>query len=74
VHAEQGAGARRGAALTAGAAALLLAGERPALAYADPGSGALLWQILAGGVVGCLFYFCRITRWFRRKREKSSVD
>lgn len=51
-------------------AALLLffAVERPAAAYADPGSGALLWQILMGAAVGCMFYFRRFFSWFGRKK------
>ncbi len=47
---------------------LTIAGERPAAAYADPGSGALLWQILMGAAVGCMFYFRRIFSWFGRKK------
>jgi len=27
------------------------------LAYVDPGSGALIWQMLAAAAVGVLFYF-----------------
>jgi hypothetical protein len=51
------------------AAAVLLA-EMPAAAYTDPGSGALLWQILVAGFVGAMFYFRRFTQWFRRKKNK----
>ena len=46
---------------------LLVAFEKPAAAYADPGTGALLWQMLAAGFVGVIFYFRRITAWFKRK-------
>jgi hypothetical protein len=42
--------------------------ERQASAYTDPGSGALIWQMLMAGFVGALFYVRRITSWFRRKR------
>ena len=38
---------------------LLLCGATEASAYTDPGSGAMLFQILIGGVIGCLFYFRR---------------
>lgn len=48
---------------------VLVATERPARAYADPGSGALLFQILAAAFVGALFYARKIIRWFRPKRK-----
>ncbi|HSW49780.1 MAG TPA: hypothetical protein VLH09_06365 [Bryobacteraceae bacterium] len=38
------------------AVVLLFAFEQAASAYADPGSGALLWQILVAGFVGFLFH------------------
>lgn len=37
------------------------------LFYADPGSGALLWQILAGSAVGLLFYIRRIVTWVKTR-------
>ena len=46
----------------------LLFAERVAYGYTDPGSGALLWQILVGAAVGFTFYFRRIVAWFKRKR------
>lgn len=42
--------------------------EREARAYADPGSGALIWQMLAGIFVGVGFYFRRITSWFKKRK------
>jgi len=47
---------------------LLFATERQAMAYTDPGSGALIWQALVAGFVGLLFYVRRFTAWFHRKR------
>ena len=44
-----------------------------AAAYTDPGSGALLWQLLAAGFFGSLFYFRRLSAWFKagfRKRDQ----
>ena len=49
--------------------ALLLMAERPAAAYTDPGSGALLWQILVAGFVGAMFYWRKLTGWFRTKTK-----
>ena len=47
---------------------LSVATERQARAYADPGSGMLLWQMLVAGFVGVMFYFRRLTSWFRGKK------
>jgi hypothetical protein len=47
---------------------LLFATERQALAYTDPGTGALIWQALVAGFVGLLFYVRRFTTWFKSKR------
>lgn len=47
---------------------LLFATERQAMAYTDPGTGALIWQALVAGFVGLLFYVRRFTTWFRKKR------
>jgi hypothetical protein len=50
--------------------ALLVFLERPVHAYADPGSGALLWQILVAGAVGALFYLRKAMDWLRGKIRK----
>lgn len=34
--------------------------ETQASAYTDPGTGALIWQMIAAGLVGATFYFRRI--------------
>ncbi len=52
------------------AVALLLILPRPASAYTDPGTGALIWQMLAAGFVGLLFYTRRFTSWFRSKKKE----
>lgn len=38
-----------------------------AYAYTDPGTGALLWQLLAAAFLGISFYFRRIVFWFKNK-------
>ncbi len=53
--------------------ALLIAGEREARAYADPGSGALIWQTLAAGFVGLLFYFRRIGTWWKSRKKDNDA-
>jgi hypothetical protein len=42
---------------------------REANAYTDPGTGALLWQMMAAGFVGVLFYLRKFTTWFGKKRR-----
>lgn len=46
----------------------LFALEKPAMAYTDPGTGALVWQMVAAGFVGAAFYFRRFLIWFKRKK------
>jgi hypothetical protein len=43
-----------------------------AAAYTDPGSGALLWQLLAAGFFGSLFYLRKLTYWFKAGGRKKS--
>lgn len=45
---------------------LLLALPRPAHAYVDPGSGAMIWQLAAAAVVGSMFYVRRVVGWVRK--------
>jgi len=40
-----------------------MAVPRPASAYVDPGSGAMLWQVAAAAVIGSLFYVKRAVAW-----------
>jgi hypothetical protein len=49
-------------------ALVMFATEREARAYTDPGTGALIWQMLVAGVVGVGFYFRRITTWFKNRK------
>ncbi len=51
--------------------ALLAIFLTPASAYADPGSGALIYQLMSAAFVGGLFYARRIWRFvFRRERKQ----
>jgi len=38
--------------------------------YTDPGTGALIWQLLSAGVIGIMFYFNRVMSWWRSLKEK----
>ena len=62
---------RRGSFLSLPWPVLLLgfALAQPAMAYTDPGSGALLWQVIASAFIAVLFYFRKILTWVRRKRD-----
>lgn len=50
---------------------LLFATERPAKAYIDPGSGALVWQGMLATLLGAAFYFGRAIRWAKNKVAKA---
>src|SRR6476660_2919287 len=45
-----------------------------ARAYTDPGSGALIWQMLAAGFVGVLFYLRKFASWLKPGNEASSAE
>lgn len=49
---------------------VLIISETRAYAYTDPGSGALLWQLLVGAALGLLFYFRKIMYWVRTRVSK----
>ena len=55
----------------AGCAAAVTLFAAPAWAYGDPGSGALLWQLIIAGMFGFLFYirrfFSKVRQWLGRK-------
>jgi hypothetical protein len=46
---------------------LLIATERPAKAYVDPGSGALVWQGMLASLLGAAFYSRRAVAWIKAK-------
>lgn len=49
-------------------AMLLIAVERPAQAYTDPGTGALVLQTVTAAFVGFLFYLRKVSGWLRSRR------
>ena len=59
------------------AAALMLATTTDAHAYVDPGTGAMILQIIGAIVAGTLFYFrqlrAKISEWFARLTGRSST-
>jgi hypothetical protein len=58
--------------VTAVVCLLLLA--RPAQAYTDPGTGALIWQLLAAAGIGILFYARKILEWFRLRKWRKPAE
>jgi hypothetical protein len=49
----------------------LAATERQAMAYTDPGSGALIVQAVFAALAGFLFQFRRIKLWFKNRSTKN---
>jgi hypothetical protein len=49
--------------LAAGIALVLCLTEQPAKAYADPGSGAILWQMFFASIVSIGFHFRKLRSW-----------
>ena len=47
---------------------LVFGTERAAYGYTDPGTGALIWQTVVAMLAGFLFYFRRISAWFRNRK------
>jgi hypothetical protein len=46
--------------------------EHEVRAYTDPGSGAMIWQMLVAGFVGAMFYLRRFTGWIKTKKGSKS--
>ena len=42
----------------------------PAKAYADPGSGAVLWQLFFASIVSIGFHFRKLRTWFTSRRPR----
>jgi len=51
---------------------LVMAMPHPAQAYVDPGSGSMIWQILAASIVGSLFYLRKAVNWVRSRIGSST--
>jgi len=43
------------------------------LAYIDPGTGAMLWQVIAAVFIGLLFYVRRIVDWMASKFRRRAA-
>jgi hypothetical protein len=53
--------------LAAGMVIALCLTEQPAKAYADPGSGAVLWQLFFASIVSIGFHFRKLRLWFANR-------
>jgi hypothetical protein len=49
--------------------AICITGQ-PAKAYADPGSGAVLWQLFFASIVSIGFHFHKLRRWLAKRWPK----
>lgn len=56
--------------LVAGIVLVFCLSEQPAKAYADPGSGAVLWQLFFASIVSIGFHFRKVRLWFTSKRSR----
>lgn len=65
---------RRILTVIAAVALAIIVGERDASAYTDPGSGALMWQLLLAAMVGVSFYFRKFIGWIRNWRKRPQED
>jgi hypothetical protein len=58
--------------------AILIITEKDALAYSDPGSGALIWQMVVASMFGGMFYFRKFLgkfrSWGKRKGGKDEKE
>ena len=54
--------------------AVFVVAETRVYAYADPGSGALIWQILVGASIGVMFYLRAILRWIRGLKSNRKAN
>lgn len=66
--------ARRAIGACAFLLAVLVATEKPAYAYVDPGSGALIWQIAVSALVGAAFYFRKFITRILGKDDKTEKN
>jgi hypothetical protein len=48
--------------------ALMIAGVIPLHAYADPGNGLLIWQIVGAFFVGCVYQVRKVLVSFRKRK------
>jgi hypothetical protein len=48
------------------AAVLLLALPRGLYGYVDPGTGAMVWQLVIASAIGTLFYARRLVKWIKK--------
>jgi diacylglycerol kinase len=53
--------------LIAGVLAAFSLVAQPAKAYVDPGSGAVLWQLLFASIVSIGFHFRKLRRWIFKR-------
>ena len=56
------------------AAVIVLVTESDAYGYTDPGSGALIWQMLLAASFGAVFYFRKLLSWLGVGKRHRSED
>jgi hypothetical protein len=52
----------------------MVGSEREARAYADPGTGTMIVQMLAAAIAGGFFYIRRFTNWLKLGKRKVTEE
>jgi hypothetical protein len=52
----------------------IVGSEKEARAYADPGTGAMVLQMLAAALAGSFFYVRKFTTWLKPGKKKDSEE
>jgi hypothetical protein len=60
--------------LAAGIVLALCVVGQPAKAYADPGSGAVLWQLFFASIVSIGFHFRKLRFWFAKHWPRKTLS
>jgi hypothetical protein len=52
----------------------MIGSEKEAGAYADPGTGTMIFQMLAATLAGSFFYIRKFTTWLKPGKKKDSEE
>jgi hypothetical protein len=52
----------------------LVGSEKEASAYADPGTGTMIFQMLAAAFAGSFFYIRKFTTWLKPGKKKDTEE
>jgi len=52
----------------------MIGSEKEARAYTDPGTGTMIFQMLAAALAGSFFYIRKFTTWLKPGKKKDSEE